>query len=117
MRRERLFLADIVEAADAIAEFLAGRTKEQFLADDLLRSALLHKLTVIGEAAARLSARFRKQHSSVPWADIVGFRNIVVHSYFAVDWEIVWVAATKDAPELRRVVQTLLDAESAPSQR
>jgi uncharacterized protein with HEPN domain len=55
MRRDKLYLADIVEAADAVAAFLAGAERERFLQDDLLRSAVLQKLSIIGEAAARLS--------------------------------------------------------------
>lgn len=53
MRREKLYLADIVEAADAVATFLAGVERDRFVHDDLLRSAVLQKLSIIGEAAAR----------------------------------------------------------------
>jgi len=108
MRREELYLADIVEAADAVREFLAGVNRETFLGSDLLRSAVLHKLTVIGEAAARLPAGFRERHPEIEWADIVAFRNIAVHAYFAVEWPIVWVAATQDAPELGEKVAHIL---------
>ena len=55
MRRDELYLSDIVEAADPIASFLSGRGRDSFLQDDLPRSAVLHKLTIIGEAAARVS--------------------------------------------------------------
>ena len=111
MRREELFLSDIVEAADAIQQFLAGHPRDAFLKDDLLRSAVLHKLTVIGEAAARLSGEFRHRHPEIEWADIVAFRNIAVHAYFTVEWSIVWVAATHDAPEVRRKVAGILTQE------
>jgi uncharacterized protein with HEPN domain len=111
MRRDELYLTDIVEAADSIAAFLSGREHDTFLQDDLLRSAVLHKLTVIGEAAARVSADFRERHPEIEWPDIVGFRNIAVHAYFAVDWSIVWVAATHDAPQLGRQVQEILTKE------
>jgi uncharacterized protein with HEPN domain len=114
MRRERLLLADIVEAAEAIGRFVAGRSQETFSGDDLVRSAVLHKLAVIGEAAARLPRAFCKAHPSVPWADLVAFRNIVVHSYFAVDWAIVWTTATKDVPELHRQVASILGEEFPP---
>lgn len=59
MRRDRLYLDDVVEAAEAISGFLAGVTEEQFLASDLLQSAVLQKLTIIGEAPARLSPEFK----------------------------------------------------------
>lgn len=111
MRRDELYLSDMVEAADSIASFLSGRERDSFMQDDLLRSAVLHKLTIIGEAAARVSEDLRKRHPEVEWPDIVGFRNIAVHAYFAVDWSIVWETATQDAPQLRRQVREILKSE------
>jgi uncharacterized protein with HEPN domain len=104
-------LGDIVEAADAIAAFIAGAIREGFVGNDLLRSAVLQKLTVIGEAASRLSEDFKGRHAGVEWADIVAFRNIAVHAYFSVDWPIVWTAATEDAPALRKQVAAILASE------
>lgn len=111
MRPERLYLSDIVEATDAIEQFLGGIAEAEFLQNDLIRSAVLQKLTVIGEAAARLPAEFCQHHSEIPWRDIVAFRNIAVHAYFAVEWPIVWVAATSESPELRDRIVRILDQE------
>ena len=111
MRREELYLADIVEAADSIEIFLAQVEKETFLIDDLKRSAILHKMTIIGEAVSHLSDEFRNRHSQIEWSDIIGFRNIAVHSYFSVDWNIVWTTATEDVPKLREQVAIILDQE------
>ncbi|WP_429885245.1 HepT-like ribonuclease domain-containing protein, partial [Geoalkalibacter halelectricus] len=80
-------------------------------ASDLLRSAVLQKLMVIGEAAAKLPKEFRERHRNIPWPDIVAFRNIAVHAYFSVEWPIVWVAAVKDAPELRMMVADILASD------
>jgi uncharacterized protein with HEPN domain len=111
MRPEELYLTDIVEAADAITVFLAGVSHDDFLQDDLRRSAILHKLMIIGEAVASLPKDFRDRHPEIEWSDIVGFRNIVVHTYFSVDWEIVWVAATKESQELKQQVRQILADE------
>jgi uncharacterized protein with HEPN domain len=111
MRREELYLTDMVEAADAIQQFLTGIEREDFLQNDLVRSAVLQKLTIIDEAAARLPRDFQERHPEIEWADIVGFRNIAIHAYFAVDWPIVWVAATKDATALRGMVADILARE------
>jgi uncharacterized protein with HEPN domain len=113
MRREELYLTDIVEAADAIQRFIEGVQREDFFDDELRQSAVLQKLIVIGEAAARLPKEFTERHPKVEWTDIVGFRNIAVHEYFSVNWSIVWVAATQDAPELRRKVAEILAGEYA----
>ena len=93
MRPESLYLTDIVEAADAIRRFVEGVGREQFFLDELRQSAVLQKLIVIGEAAARLPMEFRRRHPEIEWVDIVGFRNIAVHDYFSVDWSIVWTTA------------------------
>jgi uncharacterized protein with HEPN domain len=111
LRRDALYLADIVEAADAVAEFVQGLRKETFIGHKMARSAVLQQLTVIGEAAARLSREFRNRHSDVEWPDIVAFRNIAVHAYFSVDWATAWVAATGDAPALREKVVAILATE------
>jgi uncharacterized protein with HEPN domain len=165
MRREELYLMDIVEAADAIQRFLTGVDRETFLLltctiglrisgvgrgclsppdctdhaagvgtpalqpvpsagpdgnirkitpdDELLWSAVLQKLIrhPADEAAARLPREFRERHPEVEWADIIGFHNIAVHAYFSVARPIVWVAATQEAPALRRMVADILASE------
>ncbi len=115
MRREELYLADIVEAADAIGRFLAGVDHDEFMHDELLQSGVLQKLIVIGEAASRLPLAFRENHTGIEWSDIAAFRNIAVHVYFSVDWAIAWVSATRDAPELRRQITEIL-ANEYPNQ-
>jgi len=111
MRHEELYLTDIAEAADAIERFLKDVDKNTFLKDELLQSAVLQKLTIIGEAVARLPKEFRERHSEIDWEDIIGFRNIAVHAYFAVEWSIVWVAATQETPDLRRKIDEILAKE------
>ena len=111
MRREELYLTDMVEAAEAIQQFLTGIEREVFLQNDLVRSAVLQKLTIIGEAASRLPKTFQSRHREIEWADIVGFRNIAVHAYFSVDWSIVWITATNDVPGLRQLITTILANE------
>jgi len=113
MLPEELYLTDIVEAADAIQRFTEGIQRESFYDDELRQSAVLQKLIVIGEAAARLPVEFQERHPEIEWTDIVGFRNIAVHEYFAVSWTIVWVTATKDVPDLRRKVVRILAEEYA----
>ncbi|WP_460194762.1 HepT-like ribonuclease domain-containing protein [Thermosynechococcus sp. FA-CM-4201] len=109
MRPERLYLLDMIEAADAIARFLKGVKASDFMEDELRQSAVLQKLIVIGEACARLPRRFTEQHPQIPWSDVVGFRNIAVHEYFALNWHIVWVTATQEVPLLRAQIVHVLE--------
>lgn len=111
MRAEVLYLRDIVEAADAIERFLTDESREEFFADEILQSAILQKLIVIGEAASHLSLAFRERHPDISWVDIVGFRNIAVHEYFAVSWPIVWITTNQDVPLLRKQIAEILRQE------
>lgn len=108
MRRDALFLNDIVEAADAVAAFLATVDREQFLASEMVRSAVVWKLVIIGEAAHRLSEESRALAPNVRWGSMVGFRNFVVHGYYDADWAIVWETATLEVPVLRAHMVALL---------
>jgi len=111
MRTEALYLDDILDAADAIARFLRAIEKETFLSDELYQSAVLQKLAVIGEAASRLSAEFRGRHGEIEWRDIIGLRNLAVHQYFGINWEIVWDTAVQGVPVLREQIAAILAAE------
>jgi uncharacterized protein with HEPN domain len=111
MRPERLYLIDILEAAESIHRFTGGVQESDFLQNDMLQSAVLQKLTIIGEAASKLGSGFTAKHPQVPWRDIVGFRNIAVHAYFSVEWPIVWVAATEETPALRDQVAAIVARE------
>ncbi|MEQ6340974.1 MAG: DUF86 domain-containing protein [Gammaproteobacteria bacterium] len=111
MRREELYLQDIVEAAEAIKKFLADIDYSSFQGSDLVRSAVLQKLTMIGEAAARIPKEFQARYTDVEWADIIAFRNIAVHAYFAVNWDIVWTTATEDVFVLEEQIDKILQLE------
>ena len=86
MRRDHQRLLDIIEALDSLGRMIDGRTESEFLSDETLRFAAAHSLTVVGEAVARLGPEIKERHGSVPWPDIVGLRNILVHEYFGIHW-------------------------------
>ena len=114
MRSDNLYLSDVVEVADSIVRFMAGMDEARFVGDELVRSAVLHKLTVIGEAAARVSGELGQLYPGIPWADIIGFRNIAVHAYFSVDWRLVWNAVVSDAPALKRDIEAIVKTRHVP---
>ena len=109
MRRDDLYVADIYKAAAAIELFLRDISQETFLLEksDLIQSAVLQKLTIVGEAAARISDDLKTQSPDIPWRHIIGLRNIAVHAYFSIDWQIVWAAAEDDVPELVTKLSTI----------
>ena len=111
MRPEELYLRDIVNSADDVAEFLKDFSFERFAVDKRTCSAVLQKMIVIGEAAAQLPQECKEHYPHVPWKRITAFRNFAVHAYFGVDWKIVWGAATQNTPELRRMVEEILQRD------
>ena len=116
MRPEELYLRDILRSTNAIAEFLTEVSLDQFLANDLICSAVLLKLIIIGEAASKLPQPFKERHAEIEWRRIVAFRNFAVHAYFGLDWKVVWRAATKNAPEIKQRISAILDAEFPEAQ-
>jgi uncharacterized protein with HEPN domain len=108
MLTEELYLQDIVKSIADVERFLAGVEEPKFLKDEILQNAVLMKLVVIGEAATRVSDETRKRNPDVEWKSIIGFRNISVHAYFSVKWDIVWETATNDLEILHNQVLRIL---------
>lgn len=111
MRHEPSFLKDILSACRKIEAIVAATSEDLFLKDEVLPAAVLHHLTVIGEAMNRLSVELRERYPEVPWRQIIAVRHRIVHAYFDLDWQILWDAATVDVPELRQRVLDILTKE------
>jgi uncharacterized protein with HEPN domain len=111
MRHDRQRLDDIVEALASLSRIVEGTTEIEFLTNEVIHYAAAQRLTVVGEAAARISAEVRARHSSIPWADIVAFRNILVHEYFGIHWPVVWVTVIEDVPRLLVQIEEVLRIE------
>ena len=107
MRDPKERLLDILDAMAAI-ERHRGRDKAAFERDELLQVWFLRHLQIIGEAARALPGDVRALAPEIPWSQIVGMRNILVHGYFDIDTDIVWDAATRDVPAIEPAVKRLL---------
>ena len=84
MRSERERLLDILEAIERIEKY-AEEGKDVFESDELIQIWVVHHITIIGEACRKLSNEFQANHANVPWVDIIGMRNILIHHYFGID--------------------------------
>jgi len=110
--RDALFLGHIIAAAQDIQVFtVEGR--DAFFADRKTQSAVIRQLEIIGEAVKNLSPELTSAEPAVPWRQIAGARDRLIHAYFRVDIDAVWVMVENDLPALRAHVQQLLDARPA----
>lgn len=116
-RSKQLYLTDIVDAVAEITEYVANCSRDDFFANRMMRRAVLHLLTLIGEAATQLPADFRQAHPEIDWRSIIGFRHRAIHAYFSVKWDIVWETATKDAPVLAKQIAELLAGDATARDR
>ena len=107
MDRDVASLADIQRAARELMAMRARYSLEEVEADDVLTSALLHKAIVIGEAANRVSAEGQARWQ-LPWREMTGMRNVLVHDYDAVDLGIVWRLAEEHLPALVAQIEAIL---------
>lgn len=110
MRTDDLYLADIIEAARSASSILAGYSLDDFIREDPARSAVMWKLLIIGEACGKLSAKAKEAMGDAPWNEIRGFRNIIVHGYFSLDWKAVWRIVVEDVPRLGSQAERALAA-------
>ncbi|MCX7707079.1 MAG: DUF86 domain-containing protein [Anaerolineae bacterium] len=111
MRRDDAYLLDMLIAAQRAARFVADLTWEDFAESDLHQSAVIRELEVLGEAAHLVSEDTRAAHPELPWPQIIGMRNRLIHEYFRVDLERVWETVERDIPELIRQLRPLIPAE------
>ena len=98
---------DILAAIEKIQRFTAGLDLRSFQADEKTRDAVIRNLTVIGEAALHLPETVKAGHPEIPWREMQGIRNIVVHEYFGVSDEILWETILTDLPTLLAPLRAL----------
>jgi uncharacterized protein with HEPN domain len=111
MQRDAVYLADILSAAADLREFTRAVSLEEFCSNKTLRYAMLHALTVIGEASSKVSAELKERHGEVPWQRVSGVRHRIVHDYSGLDYELLWQVVTVFAPELADQVAAIFREE------
>ena len=107
MKEDRVYLAHMRDAIERIATFTAGG-HDDFLADPMVQDAVIRNLEVMGEAVKGLSDSLRSANPDVPWKQIAGMRDVLIHHYFGVKLETVWQVVVQHLPPLRDRIRQLL---------
>jgi len=101
MDRDNAYLKHIKDAIGLIEEFVAGVGHKDFIKDKKVQAAVIRQLEIIGEAAKRLSDDFKESNKEIPWKDITGMRDKLIHDYIEVDIVAVWETVKQDIPHLK----------------
>jgi uncharacterized protein with HEPN domain len=102
-----VLIEDIMLAIQKIGRYTSQMDHDGFIKDELVVDGVARNLEIIGEAARQLPEEYRRAHPELPWAQIAGLRNRIVHDYFGLDLEIIWEIIRRDLPDLEKQVRAL----------
>ncbi|MCL0058848.1 DUF86 domain-containing protein [Dehalococcoidia bacterium] len=107
--KELLYIKDIVEYMERAEKHLEDFKKEEFFNDDKTCDAVIRCIEVIGEATKNVPVLIRNRYPAIPWRDMAGMRDKIIHGYFVVDFETVWLVVKEEFPKLKPGIQKILE--------
>lgn len=109
MKRDiRVYLEDIVDSIAKIEEYTNGKIEGEFRKSPAIQDAVIRRLEIIGEAVKHIPASLKKQYANIPWKEIAGTRDVLIHEYFGVRLERIWDTIINDLPTLKSAIQSML---------
>ena len=108
-KSDNIFLIHILDSISKIEQYLDGIEKEEYDKNTLIQDGVIRQLEIIGEAAKNISSALRESNTQLPWQDMAGMRDKLIHHYFGIDTELVWETAKNDLPFLKPEIQNILD--------
>ena len=104
MRNYKLYFRDISNAMESIETFVEGMDFEEFKKDDKTSSAVIRKFEIIGEATKQIPEEIRQKYPQVPWKEMAGMRDRLIHFYFGIDYKLVWKTIKKRIPQVKPLI-------------
>jgi uncharacterized protein with HEPN domain len=111
---DSVYLRHILDAIERVAVYLVGVDEERFWDEQMVQDAVIRQIEIIGEASRHVSDETRARAPKVPWLDMAGMRNKLIHDYFGVDIGTVWLTATGDLPQLAPDIERLIREPDRP---
>ena len=113
MRDHKLYLEDMLEAANRIERYLKGMTIGKLRKDTLVLDGIVRNLEIVGEAAKNIPSPIKNKYPEVEWKKIAGLRDVLAHEYFGIDLEVVWDIVKNKLPSLREKIKTILKRKNS----
>jgi len=104
---DSVYLRHILDAISRIEEYTRGVEYEDFMDDHLIQDGVIRQIEIIGEATKRLSRAIREKHSEIPWKDMAGMRDKLIHDYLGVDIDAVWDTVKRDVPTMKNKLEDI----------
>lgn len=111
MQKDRASFLDILDSCKKIMQYTEGKTLEAFLADTACQDAVIRRIEIMGEAARRISDEMKTKYPELPWQEMIGMRNVMIHEYDGLDIHLVWETVSVDVPALADAIQGTLRLE------
>jgi uncharacterized protein with HEPN domain len=112
IRDDSVYLRHIMDAISQIEEYVAGQDREDFMSSRLVQDGVIRQFEIIGEATKNLTEALKDRNPEIPWKDIAGMRDKLIHQYFGVDLAAVWETVVHDLPTFKKVISSILAAAS-----
>lgn len=109
MRNYKIYLEDIVTAMESIETFVKGIDFDKFKNDDKTSSAVIRKFEIIGEATKHIPDEIRQEYVDIPWKEMSGMRDRLIHFYFGIDYKLVWTTIKERLPQLIPLLKKVIE--------
>jgi len=107
MKDDQAYIEHILQSIFRIETYIAGKDYKYFSNDFLTQDGVVRQLEIIGEATKKISKDLRNKNPQVPWSDMAGMRDILIHDYLDVDIDVVWKTVSESIPELKELLSNL----------